>query len=83
MRTDLEVLAQYVRSESGYKGMLDPQADLLDLNILDSFSVVQLAMFIQEHFGIELEADDLIRDNLGSLSSMVALIDKRRSGADH
>ena len=81
MRDELEILGDYVRNESGYKGHLDPEADLLELNILDSFSIVQLAMFIQEHFGIELEAEDLTRDNLATLSKIVTLIDKRKAAA--
>ena len=78
----LEVLSDYVRSESGYKGRLDPNADLLEAGILDSFSIVQLAVFIQSRFGVELEAEDLTRANLATLSRVVALIDERKaSGA--
>ena len=78
MREEIAVLSDYVRRESGYKGLLDPDADLLETNVLDSFSIVQVAVFIQEQFGVELEAEDLTRANLASLSSMVALIDRRR-----
>jgi acyl carrier protein len=81
MRNEIAVLTDYVRSESGYKGDLDPDADLLESNILDSFSIVQVAVFIQERFGVELEAEDLTRANLATLSSMVALIDRRRGAA--
>lgn len=81
MRNEITVLSDYVRSESGYKGALDPDADLLESNILDSFSIVQVAVFIQEQFGVELEAEDLTRANLASLSKMVALIDRRRGSA--
>ena len=79
MRDELTALSDYIRSESGYKGNLDPNVDLLEANILDSFSIVQLAMFVQERFGVELEADDLTRANLATLSNIVALIDRRRS----
>ena len=51
----------------------------LDAKILDSFSIVQLAVFVQERFGVELEADDLTRANLATLSSIVALIDRRKA----
>ena len=81
MRDELEVLSEYIRSESGYKGNLDPEADLLGAKILDSFSVVQLVMFIQERFDVEFEAEDLTRDNLATLSNIVALIDKRKATA--
>ena len=78
METELKVLRNYIRSEMGYDGKLDPDSDLLKEQILDSFSIVQMAMFIQEHFEIELEAEDLVRANLAKLSSMIALIEKRR-----
>lgn len=81
MRDEIEVLSDYIRRESGYEGVIDPQADLLDANILDSFSIVQLAIFIQEQFGVELEAEDFARVNLATLSGIVELIDKRKADA--
>ncbi len=81
MRDELEILADYVRKESGFKGVLDPQTDLLAANILDSFSIVQLVVFVQEHFGVEFEAEDLTRENLATLANIVALIVKRKAPA--
>ena len=81
MRKDLGMLIDYVRTEVGFLGDLDPDTNLLDAYILDSFSIVQLAVFIQERFGVELEAEDFSRANLATLSSIVALIDKRRIAA--
>jgi len=77
--SDLQVLTDYVRNESGYKGDIDPDLDLLEKQILDSFSIVQWAMFIQEHFRIELEAEELTRDNLASLSRVMALVNSKRT----
>ncbi len=79
MRNEINVLSDYVRRESGYEGALDPEADLLDANILDSFSIVQLALFIQETFCVELEPEDFARVNLATLSGIVALIDRRKA----
>ena len=76
---EIEVLRDYIRQESGYSGSIDPDLDLLDGNLLDSFSIVQLAVFVQERFGIELEADDFARTHLATLSGILALIEKRRS----
>ena len=75
----IKVLSDYIRSESGYTGELDPDADLLETKVLDSFSIVQLAVFVQEQFGVELEADDLTRANLASISSIVKLIERRKA----
>jgi acyl carrier protein len=79
--TDLEILSTYIRTEAGYEGELDPDLDLLEKQVLDSFSIVQWAMFIQERFGIELEAEELVRDNLSSFSKVMALIHSKRSAS--
>jgi len=79
VQDETKVLCDYIRQESGYTGRIDPDLDLLDGNVLDSFSIVQLALFIQERFGIELEPDDFARAHLATLSSILALIEKRRS----
>ncbi len=81
MTSELEILIDYIRSEMGYNEKLAPDIDLLKKGILDSFSIVQLAMFIQDRFKVELEAEDLVRANFAKLSSMVALIDKRKAAA--
>jgi len=82
MTNELEILIDYIRSELGYNEKFDSDIDLLEERILDSFSIVQLAMFIQDRFKIELEAEDLVRANFAKLSSMVALINKRKAAAD-
>lgn len=79
MTVEFEILSDYIRSETGYDGAIDPDVDLLEEQILDSFSVVQLAMFIEKEFDIELEPEDVGRANLAKLSSMVTLIQKRKT----
>jgi len=80
MAAELEVLRNYIREEIGFDGDLNPTVDLLDARILDSFSVVEMASFIQSSFDLELEAEDLTRDNFASLASMICLIQKRHVG---
>lgn len=79
MSNETEVLANYIKSEFGYDGEIDPDVDLLKEQIMDSFSIVQLAMFIQDQFDVELEAEDLVRENLSKLSSMVNLINQKKA----
>ena len=79
MQNELEILQDYIKSETGYEGDIDPNTDLLDTKILDSFSVVTMAVFLQDTFDLELEAEDLVRANLANLASMIALIQRRRN----
>ncbi len=81
MNDETELLANYIRTETGYEGAIDPDDDLLKVGILDSFSIVSLAMFAQEQFGVEFEGEELIRENLAKLSTLVALIRLKQAGA--
>jgi acyl carrier protein len=78
MTSELDILGDWIRQETGHKGPIGPDDDLLEARILDSFSIVTIAVFIQDRFGIELQAEDLVRSKMGRLSSMVALIEARR-----
>ncbi|MEO8247887.1 MAG: phosphopantetheine-binding protein [Burkholderiales bacterium] len=78
MSHEIDVLAQYIRDETGFEGPLGADDDLLEAGVLDSFNIVSLAMFAQERFEVEFEAEDLVRENLARLSSLVALIRQRR-----
>ena len=79
MASEIDTLSDYIRTEMGYSGPLEPTTDLLEEKILDSFSIVQMAVFIQDKFEVELDANDLVRENLSTLSRMVELIHKRRT----
>ncbi len=81
MNNEIAILTQFIRDETGYAGELNPEDDLLESGVLDSFNIVSLAMFAQEQFGIEFESDDLVRENLACLSSLVALIRERKNAS--
>ena len=78
MTKEMEAILGFIKEDFGYDGDVDPEVDLLEKSILNSFNVVELALFIQEHFGIELQADDVTRANFAKLASIVALIDRRQ-----
>jgi len=75
----IAVLVEYIRSETGFTGPLEVDDDLLSAGVLDSFNIVSLAMFAQERFGVELEGEDLVRDNLATLRALALLIELRRA----
>jgi len=78
---ETELLTKYIRTETGYAGDINPDEDLLKVGILDSFSIVSLAMFAQEQFGVEFEGEEMVRENLSKLSALVALIRQKQSSA--
>lgn len=81
MDDEIETLKNYIRTEIGYSGPINPDDDLLATRVLDSFNIVGLALYAQECFNVEFDAEDLVRDNLAKLSSLVALVKTRRAEA--
>lgn len=80
MNNQIELLAEFIRNETGHTGPLSADEDLLEAGILDSFNIVSLAMFAQERFGVEFEGEEMVRDNLATLSRLAALIRSKLAG---
>ena len=78
MSNEIDVLIEYIRNEIGFTGPITPDDDLIKAGVLDSFNIVSLAMFAQEHFKVEFDDEDLVRDNLARLTPLVALINRYR-----
>lgn len=57
---------------------LDPQAKLISSGLIDSFSLVDLAMFIEERFGARIADTELNAQTFDTLAELAALVDKRR-----
>ncbi len=58
---------------------LEPDMDLVEAGICDSMGLVQLAAALEGRFpGLEIQDQDVTRENMGSLSAIAAFI--RRSG---
>ena len=83
MASAIEALSRFIREELGYEGDLDPDIDLLEERILDSFNVVEVATFIQEQLNVDLQAEDVVRENFARLSDMAALVDRRTAAVDN
>ncbi len=48
-------------------------------NIIDSTGVLQFVMFLQEHFAITVEDDEVTTDNLDSLQKAATFVGKKLS----
>ncbi|MDP6909610.1 MAG: acyl carrier protein [Flavobacteriales bacterium] len=66
-----EVLSNYVTKSILAEGVaFAPDVAFSDVEI-DSVTVVELVMMIEEEFGIEIPVDQLVPENLQSLESLV------------
>jgi len=75
------ILEQFLRDAN--PDDLKPDTPLIAGGILDSLATVRLASYLEEQFGIQLEAYDVNEENLGSLDQIAALVrSKQAAGAE-
>lgn len=57
-----------------------PDAALLSSGLIDSFSLVDLALFVEDTFGVRIEDTELNAQTFDSLRQLAALIQSRQTG---
>ncbi len=69
------IFENYMIDES--EGDLDNDDSFLEKGVIDSTGVLELVMFIEETFDIEVEDDEVIPDNLDSVNKVCAYINEK------
>jgi len=64
---------EVVRSQDA----IEPSYSLIESGILDSLGVLKLVMFLEERYGIQVDAGDVIPKNFDSIDAICAYVDKR------
>ena len=60
---------------------LENDTPLVDGGILDSISVASLMSFLEDHYNIVVEADDLSDGSLNTIDSIANMVQTKRSTA--
>jgi acyl carrier protein len=68
------IATQILKQPNRKIGLDDP---LLSSGLIDSFSLVDLALFIEDTFGVHIDDTELNKDTFDSLSQLVTLIQTR------
>ena len=83
MASDVEIKAK-LRDYITDKFLMDDDSiklvdddSLMEKGIIDSTGVLELVNFIEETFGISVEDEELIPDNLDSINNITAFIMKK------
>jgi len=81
MDNDLQnTLAQYIATKilKQPRRSITPGEALLSGGLIDSFHLVDLALFVEDTWGVHLDDTELNADMFDSLDELVALIQSRR-----
>lgn len=60
------------------KMKLDPSEPLISSGVLDSFNLVDLALIIEDSYGVRIEDFELNAETFDSLEDLAQLIEERR-----
>ena len=60
------------------RSLSDDEA-LISSGLIDSFSLVDLALFVEDTFGVRIEDSELTSDVFDTLSELTSLVEKRRA----
>ena len=74
------ILENFIIDEN--PSQLDKNQSFLESGIIDSTGILELVSFIEEHYNITVEDEDLIPDNLDSLHNVVTFINKKLKAVD-
>ena len=74
-------LRQHLAREILFTGQTYPHSDsasFLENGIVDSMGVMQLVMFVEEHFGVTVNDADIVPDNFDSVARLAAYIRRKQ-----
>lgn len=58
---------------------IEPDQDIFEAGYGNSMFAMQLVAFVESHFGLEIEADDLEIDNFRSINRVAALVARKQA----
>ena len=72
-------LSQFIASEilKQPKRVISAQEPLISGGLIDSFNLVDLALFVEDTFGVHIDDTELNADTFDSLAQLAALIELR------
>ena len=79
--TIIALLNQYITREIIKQPdlMIDANEALISSGLIDSFSLVDLALYVEDTFGVRIDDTELNADTFDSLSQLAALIAQRQA----
>jgi len=78
---DKETIRKYILENYLFtddESELDDAVSLLEKGVIDSTGIMELVFFLEEQFGIKVDDEEMIPENLDSVNNIVAYIGSKR-----
>jgi len=79
--TELQIsqaLTDYLQSELNQKQMaITAETALIEAGLIDSLTIFKLILFMEEHFAIKIQPEDIVVENFETINSLQALVQRK------
>jgi acyl carrier protein len=62
----------------GDAGELENETSFLDSGVIDSTGMLELITYLEEHFNIRIEDEEMLPENMDSLNSVAAFLERKK-----
>jgi len=69
------ILRNYLFSDD--QSALGDDVSLMEMGIIDSTGVLEIIMFLEDEFGVSVQDEEMVPDNLDSVSRILAFVDRK------
>lgn len=81
MTSEIEAqLSEFIRTQILKRPayVLEPEEKLISSGLIDSFHLVDLALFVEEHFGVRIEDTELNSSTFDTITQLAEIIQMRQ-----
>lgn len=61
---------------------IDDETSLSDSGIIDSSGMLEIVMYLEEHWGIQVADEEMLRENFDTVAGIAALLARKGAVAD-
>jgi acyl carrier protein len=77
MSIDKQTLRAFVGGLTNRNVLFEDDDSLIDIGILDSLALVQLLAFIEKHYRVTVDNDELIQENFETVNAIAGFLSKK------
>jgi len=74
---DKQVIRDFLTTLANKDIRIGDDDSLLATRLLDSLKVVELVLFLESHYQMTFDSDELIPDNLDTINAIVSLLERK------
>jgi acyl carrier protein len=74
----IQLLINYLQTElSQNRLLITPETALIEAGLIDSLTIFKLIVFLEEHFTIKIQAEDIVVENFKTVCALQALVQRK------